>query len=101
MTSILFYQSNYKNENIVSMMMIFFLAFVYSLESPTRSEASIDEIFEKRMLDFDRTYANNTEMKKRRDIFKKGLEFIDKFNSEGICSPVFNFTFMNSIIDDC
>jgi hypothetical protein len=70
---------------IVSMMTIFFFwACVYSVdESPTRSESSIDEAFQKWMSDFDRTYANNTEMKKRREIFKKKLEFIDKFNSEG------------------
>ncbi|CAJ2664352.1 unnamed protein product [Trifolium pratense] len=48
------------------MMMIFFWACVYSVdEPPTRSEESIDEIFEKWMLDFGRTYANSTEMKKR------------------------------------
>jgi 2-polyprenyl-3-methyl-5-hydroxy-6-metoxy-1,4-benzoquinol methylase len=70
---------------IVSMMTIFFFwACVYSVdESPTRSESSIDEAFQKWMLDFGRTYANSTEMKKRREIFKKELEFIDKFNSEG------------------
>ncbi|WJX73632.1 hypothetical protein P8452_57391 [Trifolium repens] len=66
------------------MTIFFFWACVYSVdESPTRSESSIDEAFQKWMSDFDRTYANNTEMKKRREIFKKKLEFIDKFNSEG------------------
>jgi signal transduction histidine kinase len=94
-------QSNYKDEVIiiVSMMMIFFFwACVYSVdESPTRSEASIDEAFQKWMLDFGRTYAYNTEMKKRREIFKKELEFIDKFRNiqEGV-AKIFKKSFLKN-----
>jgi hypothetical protein len=80
------------------MMIFFFWACVYSVdESPTRSEASIDEAFQKWMLDFGRTYAYNTEMKKRREIFKKELEFIDKFRNiqEGV-AKIFKKSFLKN-----
>jgi cathepsin L len=44
------------------------------------SESSIDEIHHQWMIKHGRTYANTSEMEKRRIIFKENLEFIDKRN---------------------
>jgi hypothetical protein len=70
-------------------MMTFFLACVYSGDespSPTLSEseeASVDKMFHDWMLKYGKTYSSSTEMNKRKEIFKKNLEYIKVFNSDG------------------
>jgi hypothetical protein len=82
---------------VVFMMMIFLLAYAYyvvdesptttlseSESSPTFSEESVDKLFHDWMLKYKRIYSSSDEMKKRREIFKKKLEHVEKFNNEGI-----------------
>ncbi|GAU26865.1 hypothetical protein TSUD_02670 [Trifolium subterraneum] len=45
------------------------------------SDSSIDEIHSQWMIKYGRTYANTSEMEKRRAIFKENLEFIEKMNN--------------------
>jgi hypothetical protein len=54
-----------------------------SESSPTLSEESVDKLFHDWMLKYKRTYSSSDEMKKRREIFKKQLEHVEKFNNEG------------------
>ncbi|KAK2458784.1 senescence-specific cysteine protease SAG39 [Trifolium repens] len=69
--------------------MTFFLACVYSGDespSPTLSEseeASVDKVFHDWMLKYGKVYSSSTEMNKRREIFKKNLEYIKVFNCDG------------------
>ncbi|KAK2398229.1 hypothetical protein P8452_05816 [Trifolium repens] len=44
------------------------------------SESSIDEIYHQWMITHGRTYANTSEMEKRKTIFKENVEFIEKRN---------------------
>jgi hypothetical protein len=70
-------------------MMTFFLACAYSVDEsppPTLSEseeASVDKMFHDWMLKYGKTYSSSTEMNKRKEIFKKNLEYITAFNSDG------------------
>ncbi|XP_045802739.1 actinidain-like [Trifolium pratense] len=71
--------------------MTFFLACAYSLdespptlsESLSEEEASLDKVFHDWILKYGKTYSSTTEMNKRREIFKKNLEYIKVFNSDG------------------
>ncbi|KAK2432173.1 hypothetical protein QL285_030307 [Trifolium repens] len=71
-------------------MMTVFLAYASSGddtysndESPALTESYVDKVFHDWMLEHGRTYSNSTEMKKRREIFKKELEHIKMFNNDG------------------
>jgi len=46
-----------------------------------KSSSSVDEAFQQWMLKYNPTYSSSTEMKRRKEIFKKELELIEKHNS--------------------
>ncbi|KEH41762.1 cathepsin propeptide inhibitor domain protein [Medicago truncatula] len=70
---------------LVTIFIIILLACAYpaamSRTLPKKSSSSVDEVFQQWMLEYNRTYSNSTEMKIRKEIFKKTLESIENFNS--------------------
>ncbi|CAJ2658869.1 unnamed protein product [Trifolium pratense] len=58
-------------------------ACAYNAMSRTLSEPSIVEAHQQWMMKYGRTYTNNSELEKRRKIFKENLEYIENFNNAG------------------
>ncbi|RHN59229.1 putative ananain protein [Medicago truncatula] len=70
---------------LVTIFIIILLACTYpaamSRILSKKSSSSVDEVFQQWMLEYNRTYSYSTEMKIRKEIFKKTLESIENFNS--------------------
>ncbi|WJX09257.1 cathepsin L [Trifolium repens] len=64
----------------IMMILLACIAYHAAMSLTLFSESSIDEIHHQWMIKYGRTYANASEMEKRRTIFKENLEFIEKSN---------------------
>ncbi|CAJ2675680.1 unnamed protein product [Trifolium pratense] len=56
------------------------IAYASAMSLTLLPDLSIDEIHHQWMIKYDRTYANSSEMERRKAIFKENLEFIEKRN---------------------
>jgi len=92
-------------------MIFLVLAFVSSSESPTKttlssqsqsspspifSETYVDQAFAEWMLVHEKNYSSTQEFTKRRQLFKKELEYIEEFN-KGYAKLIFFFHTFNQI----